>query len=478
MHHQLGQETSRTLVGLTLIATVLGCLAAPASAQFCSDATTCRSLGHSTLSSSTYPYTEDIGGDITLTGPTSSWTVLQTYCPQLTGSLNGSAAFNALLRAQLSLSSGTAAAGSRYEVQLLVDGVEHGWYVRRFRGEFPQVDIFGGSVQNLAAGAHTFQVQARVLDSGTMRFTTTYITAQGTPATYPGAKSVLLDSTTIQTSGYIPVTDTVQFSNTVAVDIAIDGYVQINAGTAGQQVEIVPFLDGLPAGNNSFFGIPPNLYDGVNVLTVLTGVPAGNHSLNLAVNTYGYSTQFSAREIEFTAFPATTYYAFANSGSLTTVDSNTTQAQPTYLDTVCGLWSKLLEATIQRDNSNGRWYNQVYEGYIHFPGGASDYTPPVTWAALSFETFFGDGGTDGGSRSVSIPLSNGGSGSPYADGFYIFGDTAAFAEPWSIETVLLWARKVNSSCSPQNNGQQGAFNLTDRFFWVRHTPFGGGCIYQ
>jgi hypothetical protein len=140
-----------------LMSIFLALAAAPASAQqFCAANTTCRASAHTTLAQGTYPYTEDIDGSsggVVLTGPASAFTTLETSCSQLPGNLNGSASFNATLRAQLTLEpDSTAAVGSHYEVQLLVDGVEHGWYTRSLRGQYPQADVFAATIQNVPAG--------------------------------------------------------------------------------------------------------------------------------------------------------------------------------------------------------------------------------------------------------------------------------------------------------------------------------------
>jgi hypothetical protein len=381
------------------------------------------------------------------------------------------------LRAQLTLQpDSTAAVGARYDVQLLVDGVEHGWYLRRLRGQYPQAEVLAATAQNLAAGYHTFSVQARLLDAGTLHIENTYITAQGASTSYPSVQDVVGPAINIQTTGMATLSDVVYFSTSVAVDLAVQGYFQVNSGTVGTQLEVSAGLDGFAQGPTEYVGIPPLLPDGINILTVLTNVPPGNHYISLLVSTSGYAANFSNRALEFVGFPATTYSAMTSAYALTTVASNTTQTQPR-LEHNCGLWTKLLEATVPGDNVSGPYYNQMYEGYIHFPGAPADYTPSVTYSELSFETLFPDGGfTDGGGRTLEVPLTNGGTGQPYPDGAFLFGDTGSFAEPYT-ETVRLWARKVNTSCSPQNNGMQGAFNVSDRFFWVRHIPAGGGCLY-
>jgi hypothetical protein len=159
------------------------------------------------------------------------------------------------------------------------------------------------------------------------------------------------------------------------------------------------------------------------------------------------------------------------------VQSNTTQTQPA-LDTTCGLWSKLLEFTMPPDSVDTA-FNVMFEGYVHFPGAPSDYTAPVTWGQLAFFARYPDGAaTDAGIRSIIVPLTNNGTGVPYPDGAYTFGDTGIFAEGNQPETIQLWARKVNASCNAANNGQQGAFNVTDRFLWARIAPNGGACMFN
>ncbi len=196
------------------------------------------------------------------------------------------------------------------------------------------------------------------------------------------------------------------------------------------------------------------------------------------VDTSGYNVNFSLRNIEFVGFPATTYYALTSSTSLTAVQSNTLQSQPGHLEHNCGLWSKLLEATIPADSADGPYYNTMLEGYIHYPGTTADYTAPVTLGQLAFEAVFPDnGGTDARVRGIEVPLTNAGAGSPYPDGNYQFGDIGFFAEA-NTETIRLWARKVNTSCNPALNGQQGAFNVSDRYFWVRHIPSAGACLFH
>jgi hypothetical protein len=443
-------------------------LLTPASAwalgQCTSPATSCLTNGHHTFTATDYPYTEDISGGtpvldpITLTGLASTFTEIEGGCVDIGGlNLNGTQAFNALLRAMVQVQSTTAAPGARYEVQLVVDGVEYGWYVRRLRGKYPQFDVYTGTAPALPAGSHAYTVVARLLDAGTITLSNTYTSAFGSPVTNPSVKSVDGSQISISNTFYQPVTDTVSFTNSQPVDFVIQGYFQVNSGTAGQTINIAPFLDGVRQAPITTIAVPPYLYEGANFLSVLPNVAAGSHTLVWEVVTNLNTTVFSNRAIDGVAFPASTYQLLAQSTSALTVQSQASPIgpQPTYLDTACGYWTNILSGTIAADSSS---YNQVYEGFVNFTGAS---TGSSSYGQLWWETYFTSppAGTDGGNHGIEIV--------PFAGGVYLVGDTMDFAEN-GVETVNLWARKVNPFCS--SVGGFGTFDVGSRFFWVRHTP--------
>jgi hypothetical protein len=461
----------RFIYAISLVVLLLA--AAPAAGQFCGTPTNCRVNGHNTYNETDFPYTEDIvfgptqpiSDPLVLFGPTFAWTTIQTGCDAIGRfNLNGTQPFNALLRVQVGINSATAAPGARYEVQLIVDGQQRGWYVRRLRGVYPQLDVFAASVQGLSAGKHQFSVQARLLDSGSITLSNTYMTAQGSPTTYPSIQSVASGLITIQSVFYQPVTNTVTFTNSSAVDLAIQGYFQINSATQGQHILIAPFLDGTRYFPRGVVGIPPYLYDGANVLHVIRNVQPGTHTLDLRVVTNNYPVSFSNRAVEFVAFPASTPSVFLSdmSGTQTFVSTSTTEPQPGVFVDGCGNWTKLAESTIPVDPT-APW-NQLYQGFIRFPGGVSG----SRYGQLIFETIIGSAVTDGGGRIIEVPLSQ--------DGAYIFGDTMHFADSINSETVRMWARKVNPC-----GGSPGSFFVSDRYFWVKHipiTPRPQSCFYD
>jgi len=260
----------------------------------------------------------------------------------------------------------------------------------------------------------------------------------------------------------MPFTDTVTVNLGVAQDLVVQAYAQINSATAGQVVNVRPFLDGGPTNPITTFGIPPYLYDGVNVITVIPNVAAGSHTISMNAKTNGFTVNFSNRAIDVVGFPAGSYSAFTSDTSQVLVQTPNADPQPNWVwNDGCGYWTKLLEVTIPPDSSGP--INHMYEGYIRVTQNVSG----APLGHLVFETFYDPSdpaqSIDGGGRFIEVPS--------YQDGFYIFGD----AMLWSLsttETIRLWARKV--TCG---SGTNGAYYVTDRFLWVKHIPVIGGCWY-
>jgi hypothetical protein len=452
----------------TFVPAFLIAVQAWAGVGLCHVQTHCRAKGHNTIAASDFPYTEDIAGGsadtpvpdpLTLSGPATSLTEIEGGCTDLGGiNLAGTQPFNALLRAMVQVQSATAAPGARFFVELVVDGQPWGQFVRRLRGGLPQFDVFTATATNLAAGGHSFSVLAALLDPGTMTVSNTYSNALGSPATYPAVTSADPAQLTLDSAYFRPVTETVSFANTQAVDFVVQGSFEVNSGITGQPVNLAPFLDGVRQAPVGTIAVPPYLPESVNFLSVLPAVPPGSHTLEWRAATNGQQAVFANRAIDGVAFPASTYQVLAQTTSKLTVQSlrNPMTPQPRFLDTTCGYWTRVLGGTIAADSGS---YNTLYEGFVRLTGartGASSY------GQLWFESYFPDvptSGTDGGTRGFAL--------ADYGDGIYIVGDTMAWAAPHA-ETINLWARKVNPICSAA--GGFGTFDVGSRFIWVRHIP--------
>jgi hypothetical protein len=444
---------------------------------FCSVQTRCREKGHNTVAASDFPYTEDIVGGsagtpvpdpLTLTGPATALTEIEGGCVDLLGvNLEGTQPFSALLRAMVQVQSATAAPGARYLVELMVDGQPWGRFLRRLRGKLPQFDVFTATALNLAAGGHSFSVQAGLLDPGSITLSNTYSSALGSPAAFPSVRSVSAAPLPIASAFFRPVTDTVSFSNTQPVDFVVQGSFEVNSGTAGQPINLAPFLDGVRQAPVATVAVPALLAEGLNFLSVLPGVPPGSHTLEWRAATNGQATVFANREIDGVAFPASTYQVLTQATSTLKVQSlrKPTGPQPRFLESVCGYWTQLLSGTIPADDGN---YNTLYEGFVRLTG---DQTGSSSYGQLWLESYFPDlprTATDGGTRGVAL--------AGYGDGVYIVGDAMDWAAPHP-EAINLWARKVNPTCS--SSGGFGSFDVGSRFLWVRHVPITPKtCLYH
>ena len=220
----------------------------------CAGVSGCRSNGHHSLDAGPYPYTEDIAGpgkvpcSTPLTVPgvncgqqitADGFSTVNYRCTSSSvgGNVNGSDPFNVLLRAYFSIEPATTApVGAQYEVKLLVDNVEHGWYIRRLRGNYPYGESFEGSAQGLTAGDHTFSVVVKLASGtpGSMSLKGSWMTAQGAPAAFPSGKVATTTSPITITSTWSAVSNTLAFTTTEATDIALQGYFSLTAGTANE----------------------------------------------------------------------------------------------------------------------------------------------------------------------------------------------------------------------------------------------------
>jgi hypothetical protein len=402
---------------------------------------------------------------------------VQTKCADIAGNLDGTQPFNALLRVHLDIAGTTAPVGTAYTVKLLVDGSENGWYRRKLRGNYPYGDYFEGSVRNLSAAPHVFSVNVSILGPYQMTIGQVWMTAQGVPAQpqYPSYKVVSVDTIPV-TPTWAAITQTISFSTTTAVDIALQGYFQINSGTAPDAVWTGFSLDGASGQRTSMVGITQSLADGIpdgaNVLDYLYNVPPGNHTLTLWARTDYHSATLQFRQIEFVSFPSNAlnnpaFVAGDYRDNTLTVSTQAAEEQPTgaLVNPICGRWTKLLEYTIPPVSGQ---YNWTLEGYVQTLGGLTG----LTIGDISFQILIPASNpvfeSDGGFSTFRISQS--------PDGLYIFGD-GLLMDTTSGAKVRLWIRKRNGcgtvSCP---GGEPCGFTVGKRYMTTRYVPH-QGCYY-
>lgn len=365
-----------------LAASILG----PASVlrQICSQNTTnCTAQGHSTMDASSYPWTQEISfdasqpvGRITLNYNPNVWTVLQTGCTDLGNRnirISTGATASILLSANLAIESATAANGSLYEVQLMIDSVVEGWYLRRIRGIYPDQQHFEAVAPSISSGNHTFAVKARLLNTGSITFNQQWIVAQGVPNSYPSAHSVNQNSITISSTGLVPVSNQVSFNTTTTTDLAVQSYFVVTGGLAGDVLTLAYYLDGRNAGHTNVVGVPPVLYDSISSVDHIFSVGAGSHTLQLYGRAAIQPATVTSRQLEFLALPGVspgvTAHIDGQSTGTVRVDSRTTQQQPFPIDTTAGNWTKLLTLTVP--SFSAPYNGWLLSGYVQLLGNVS-----------------------------------------------------------------------------------------------------------
>jgi len=422
---------------------------------YCND--TCTPTGHFNYSAASYPYTEDITappGGIPLS-PSYSFTTVQSGCTlnNVQGkNLRASETVNVMLHAMISLSlTSTVPVGSPYEVQLLVDGVQYGWYARRVR-VLDQQDFFEASIQNLSAGDHTYELAARLLPgvSGQLIVGGSWITATGAPASNPSAASTAASQLTLTPSWQV-ASDTLTFSNATAVDMFLNGYAELDYGTPGEQMLIEFELDGNP-GRQTAVAIPPQLYAGINFVDHLKNVPPGTHTLRWSARTTSTSAGAAWRNIGFVSFPAFTgsnlefTSAEASLTERTTVSTTYNGPQPSAGSLAgCGPWTPILTVPVGTVYPVG---TSAMSGYIQIDN-------VVNPGLIQFAITQDQAGYELGLLTVQS--------TPTPDGFYIFSDASTDVGCAGC-SMTLWARRV-LGCAP--GAGPGSFDVLQRFLFVK-----------
>jgi hypothetical protein len=459
----------------------------PSASFVCPGGSGCRSALHTTQAQSSFPYGEDIGSGavVQYVSPSGDYShQITSTCSSLAGNLNAAQAANVLLRAYLRIDSTTLPDGALYAIQLQVDGVEHGWYSRRVNvAAIPYGEYFEGTIQNLAAGSHVFGMAVSVFVPGALTIGQTWITTQGSPSYYPSAKDVLSPQQPINT-GWSQISRTLTFTNSSSLDVAIQGYFQIDSANAAENIWVGVSLDGaqIPASRQRMLGINTTLPTGFNILDYLSNVPPGNHSLSLYAHTTSASAALELAQLEFVSFPTNASFASGYPGGTSasvplTVRSDTTATPGGSILNPLNGWTKLLEYDIPPVLKATNW---TLEGYIQFLGAADGLPLSLPSGQVAFEALIPAGCTpnlllcpnqdpscyavDLGYVYTAIPSGRA--------GLFLFGDGMLIGTNVGAR-LRLWIR---SSGCPAGSDPCGVV-VGNRDMTLRLTPF-EGCFYN
>lgn len=228
--------------------------------------------------------------------------------------ITNTVATNLVMRGWLQIGSATTApAGSEFAVRFIVDSTVRGEYVRKITGNFPQGEEFNAIYPNLAAGSHQVRMQLWLIDNPGTSITVTqaFISAQGVPATLPAGTTANGATATIDNT-WRQISDTLTFTNSVAVNLFTQGYVQFNGGPSGEHIAFSFSLDGANAQHTIEVAVPPSFPSGINLFDHYlyepgyVAVPPGTHTLTMWAVNRDSSTAATIqwRQIEFMALTA------------------------------------------------------------------------------------------------------------------------------------------------------------------------------
>lgn len=434
----------------------------------------CVGLGHFTYSGAEYPFTEDITGQNTLPfrNPVvvpagNNWTPMAGGCQLINGAnFQASVPVNALLRGMTSVVqamggyTSTAAVGARYEVQLLIDGLQYGWYQRRVRA-YPQREYFEATAQNIPVGDHHYTLAVRLLDPGQLIFDQRWITATGAPNVNPSMKSVLTGAI-ILTPSFQTVSDTLAFTTVSTSDLIMNGYMELDGGAPGERITVEFLADSFKAHTASVY-VPP-YGGGVNLVDYRLNVAPGSHTLRWQAKTTTGTVSATLRSVEFVSVPAyqgisTLVSAESFRKDSVVVSTSYGGPQPIGL-TGCGAWTPLITLA---PNTVAGSATLSMSGYVQvsqiLTGGPGIIDFVITHDQAGYELgtiAIGD---------VSSP-----------NGYFFFSDASTDVGCAGC-TITLWARRLdNTACLNDPRVGPGSFSVGHRFLAAKWTPM-GGCRY-
>lgn len=450
-------------------------------ASACVQPTTCRAEGHHTILNADFPFSEDYSevdtspvGNVTIFGPDFNWTRLTAGCVALGEyNLKTNDPFHVRLLAYVQLTETNLAVGGEYEIQLRIDGVQYGWYVRAYRGQVPQGDRFGAIAQNIPAGNHKYEVWARVLDPGYITFRQQLATSMGSPTNFPYGGTVT-GSQMVVDSLWRPVTNNVSFQNSTggALDLYYMAYFQFDAGTPGDELEVKVTLNDATQRTTKVI-VPPNFRDGINVFDhwsnmlppSITPPPVNNVRLYVR-NISGHTTTISNRALHLASYPRSSgstgnplAEASASDASLVTVDPTppVPPAEQPGLDPngVCGKWTKLLDFNVPGTTGDRNWTG---DGYIRLLGNRQG-----DWSTTRIEILVEAMHLE--NPPVHSEMHWFASSAPNSKGeVYFFIDSMLWGNLYG-QRMRLWIRKV-AGCGYSD----GTFDVGQRFLSVKLVP--------
>jgi hypothetical protein len=429
------------------------CVAAlPAAAE-------CIDEGHYTLSTSRFPYTEDlahpgsrpISSDITIAAG-DDWTLIQTACAGYTN-LNASTDVHVALRGSLRIDSTTAAADAMFEVQFRVDGVAARTHIRRVGAHHPTSYRFA-NVIDASAGNHLVTMWLRLRDAGAIHVSLQWITAMGASRTYPGGRA--------ETAVAALTTEWTRVGNAQPVDGGrqpADASLQASFDVSNAAAPLMfawTVDDDLPGEQSVVIAAPQSLPDGVTIFDHCK-LPPSSHFVQLWARTLEGTAGIAEIDAGFVAFPHSATMlqippmveASAADTRIVTVAGDA--KQPVAMSPICGSWTKLLEFDVPATTSKS--YSWTMDGFVEIVSHEAS-----GFGQIGVEIATGNEATDVGMFEFQAADSR--------DGVSFYGDCSTWGNIGGTH-VSLWIRRIED-CGVGPYG--GGFVVGRRWLAVKLLP--------
>lgn len=387
-------SSSSRIISLIALLFVFSVPSLQASVAFCGN----HCAGAYFIDASAYPFDEHIINNAYVTVSSTTWTTLVTGCATYSGKeIRATENVNVIGRGWVQISSVSGAAGTRYELGLFVDGTQLAGVTKEFRQEIgtspsvfvlPMSETLSGTLQNITGPAnHSFELKARMVDTGSITVKDAYAIAQAVPASqYTGGRATLSGSLTLPTStAQATPSVTVTNGTTQNIQIMPQAYFQYTAGTPETAISTIFRLTEVGGSGRVVSTTSKNVYvpcpivtsgvcsfpagprDSNSIYGPVMDVPPGTWNLALFTTAGATGTQVAYRYTDYTVVPSPSgssnlYWPNEKTTTVQVTTNGSGGTQPTasimwnWTD-----WTKVLEYTVP---AGGDWENMIGSIYM------------------------------------------------------------------------------------------------------------------
>jgi hypothetical protein len=409
-------------------------------------------VAHSgTLKGTPWPYSEDLAsrqdqlpvGDPVVIAYDAKlpWTKIQSGCASYAErNVYASEDVSLVLRASFAFSfqsKKTAVTGARYQVQLRLDDRVVLDEVRRLDGRYPQSHRFGTVVADVPRGSYVYSMWFRLLDGPRTNQVTIglqWITSQGMPNRYPVASASRDRQQRIGTK-WQPVSAPLRITTTETSDfillstIAADERLRVTFSVVSREQKRPPWQPMI---------VQDALFD------QRLQLPPGTYTIRLWAQALEDEVTVESVRTHVAAFPSDVYPMYQSTAAQPHEVTPSGSAEESYLNPVCGRWTKLLDFDSPSKTGDFSWFLHAYvefervvgHGYVEIAIQTVRNQPSHRLGIIEV--------TDMGISVSQL--------SPGGDGVSFYGDASSWGNDGG-NSMSLWMRIIEG-CNDASFGNQ------------------------